>query len=49
MADYVQGDLSYTYTAEGNALSEKALALIEPADTVLYWSTSALYRSKMRD
>lgn len=49
MADYVQGDLSYTYTAEGNALSEKALALIEPSDTVLFWSTSALYRSKMRD
>lgn len=49
MADYVQGDLSYTYTAEGNLLSEKALTLIEPGDTVLYWSTSALYRSKMRD
>lgn len=49
MADYVQGDLSYTYTAEGNALSEKALALIEPSDTVLYWSTSALYKLKMND
>lgn len=49
MADYVQGDLSYIYIAEGNSLSEKALALIEPSDTVLYWSTSALYRSKMRD
>ncbi|MBO7456997.1 MAG: hypothetical protein J6T71_04135 [Paludibacteraceae bacterium] len=49
MADYVQGDLSYIYTTEGNALSEKALALIEPSDTVLYWSTSALYKLKMRD
>lgn len=49
MADYVQGDLSYTYTAEGNSLSEKALSLIEPTDTVRYWSASALYRLKMRD
>lgn len=49
MADYVQGDLSYIYVTEGNSLSEKALALIAPSDTVLYWSTSALYRSKMRD
>ena len=49
MADYVQGDLSYTYTTEGNTLSEKALKLIDPSDTVQYWSTSALYRSKMND
>jgi len=49
MADYVQGDLSYIYIREGNALSEKALALIEPSDTVLYWSTSALYKVKMND
>ena len=49
MADYVQGDLSYTYTTEGNTLSEKALRLIDPSDTVQYWSTSALYRSKMND
>lgn len=49
MADYVQGDLSYTYTTEGNALSEKALKLLDPSDTVQYWSTSALYRSKMND
>lgn len=49
MADYVQGDLSYIYITEGNELSAKALTLIEPSDTVLYWSTSALYRSKMRD
>lgn len=49
MADYVQGDLSYTYTTEGNALSEKALNLLDPSDTVQYWSTSALYRSKMND
>ena len=49
MADYVQGDLSYTYTSEGNALSEKALKLLDPSDTVQYWSTSALYRSKMND
>lgn len=49
MADYVQGDLSYTYTTEGNALSEKALELLDPSDTVQYWSTSALYRSKMND
>ena len=49
MADYVQGDLSYTYTTEGNSLSEKALKLLDPSDTVQYWSTSALYRSKMND
>lgn len=49
MADYVLGDLSYIYITEGNALSEKALALIEPSDTVLYWSTSALYKLKMND
>ena len=49
MADYVQGDLSYTYATEGNSLSEKALKLLDPSDTVQYWSTSALYRSKMRD
>lgn len=49
MADYVQGDLSYIYIKEGNQLSEKALELIDPADTVLYWSTSALYRLKMND
>ena len=49
MADYVQSDLSYTYTSEGNALSEKALNLLDPSDTVQYWSTSALYRSKMND
>ena len=49
MADYVQGDLSYIYIKEGNALSEKALELIEPSDTVLYWSTSALYKLKMND
>jgi tetratricopeptide (TPR) repeat protein len=49
MADYVQGDLSYIYIREGNTLSEKALALIPPSDTVLYWSTSALYRLKMND
>ena len=49
MADSVQGDLSYTYTTEGNALSEKALKLLDPSDTVQYWSTSALYRSKMND
>ena len=49
MADYVQGDLSYIYIKEGNALSEKALELISPSDTVLYWSTSALYRLKMND
>lgn len=49
MADYVHGDLSYVYIAEGNALSEKALQLIAPSDTVLYWSTSALYKVKMND
>ena len=49
MADYVQGDLSYIYIKEGNALSERALELISPSDTVLYWSTSALYRLKMND
>jgi tetratricopeptide (TPR) repeat protein len=49
MADYVHGDLSYIYIREGNALSEKALELIEPSDTVLYWSTSALYKLKMND
>ena len=49
MADYVQGDLSYIYIKEGNALSEKALELIQPSDTVLYWSTSALYKVKMND
>ena len=49
MADYVQGDLSYIYIREGNTLSEKALALIQPSDTVLYWSTSALYKLKMND
>ena len=49
MADYVQGDLSYIYIQEGNVLSEKALELIEPSDTVLYWSTSALYKLKMND
>lgn len=49
MADYVLGDLSYIYITEGNALSEKALALIQPSDTVLYWSTSALYKLKMND
>ena len=49
MADYVQGDLSYIYIKEGNALSEKALDLIAPSDTVLYWSTSALYKLKMND
>lgn len=49
MADYVQGDLSYTYIKEGNALSEKALQLISPSDTVLYWSTSALHTLKMND
>lgn len=49
MADYVQGDLSYTYTSEGNSLCEKALKLLDPSDTVQYWSTSALFRSKMND
>ena len=49
MADYVQGDLSYNYITEGNSLSEKALALIDPADTVLYWSTSALHKLKMNN
>ena len=49
MADYVQGDLSYIYIKEGNAMSEKALELIAPSDTVLYWSTSALYKLKMND
>ena len=49
MADYVQGELSYIYIAQGNTLSEKALELIDPSDTVLYWSTSALYKLKMND
>lgn len=49
MADYAHGDISYSYIQHGNRLSEQALALIPVTDTVLYWSTSALYSIKRGD
>lgn len=49
MADFAHGDISYSYIQHGNRLSEQALALIPVTDTVLYWSTSALYSLKIGD
>jgi len=49
MADYAHGILRYNYIAQGNQLSEQALSLISPNDTVRYWSTSGLYHMKMND
>ncbi|MBR1425834.1 MAG: hypothetical protein IJ609_03695 [Paludibacteraceae bacterium] len=47
MADYVSGQLSQNYTAEGHKMSEHALALIATSDTVLYWLTAGLYAAKL--
>lgn len=49
MADYTQGALSQQYLAQGKQNSHRALALMQPADTVNYWSAAALLALKEQD
>lgn len=46
MADYTHGQLANDYRTQGYRMSEQALALIDPQDTVRYWSAAAQYAMK---
>lgn len=46
MADYTKDNLAAEYKTQGNEWMEKALTLINPNDTILYWANAALLDMK---